>query len=77
MGMPRARHFTTLLKASRRLLRQPHARRLMARTVRRNFGRRRHSRHTALDCSGLGRGHASRYFTRHRARKGSPCQIVT
>jgi hypothetical protein len=43
LGMRRVPHFTTLQKASARLLRQPHARRLLRNTVRRYFGRRRRS----------------------------------
>ncbi len=70
-------HFTTLQKASGRLLRQPHARRLFRRTVRRYFGRRRRGRRVASDPSGLDCGHASRYFIRRRARKGSPWRTVT
>src|SRR6516164_2791718 len=40
LGLRRVPHFTTLQKASRRLLRQPRARRLLHRTIRRYFGRR-------------------------------------
>lgn len=77
LGMRRIPHFTTLHKASGRLLRQPRARRLLRRTVRRFFGRRRRSQRVALDSSGLDCGHASRYFIRRRARKESPWQTIT
>jgi hypothetical protein len=76
LGLRRVPHFTTLQKASRRLLRQPRARRLLHRTIRRYFGRRRRSRRVAFDSSGLDSGHASRYFIRRRSRKGSPWQTV-
>jgi Transposase DDE domain len=76
LGMQRIPHFTTLHKASRRLLRQPQARRLLRRTVRCFFGRRRHSRRVAMDSSGLDCGHASRYFIRRRTRKESPWQTI-
>ena len=54
-------HFTTLQKASRRLLRLPQARALFTATVRRFLGRRRRVRRAALDSTGLDCGHASRY----------------
>lgn len=69
-------HFTTLQKASARLLRQPKARRLFYATVRRHFGRRRRTPRVALDSSGFSCGHASSYYVRRRTRKGSPWQTV-
>jgi len=59
-------HFTTLQKASRRLLRLPQARALFTATVRRFLGRRRRVRRAALDSTGLDCGHASRYYIRRR-----------
>src|SRR5215470_1344688 len=59
-------HFTTLQKASRRLLRQPRARRLFHTTVRRFLKRRRRVRRAALDATGLDGGHASRHYIRRR-----------
>jgi Transposase DDE domain len=76
VGLRRVPHFTTLQKAAARLLRQPHARRLLHATARRFFGRRRRSQRVAFDSSGLDCGHASRYFIRRRARKDSPWQTV-
>jgi hypothetical protein len=76
LGLGAAPHYTTLQKAAARLLRQPRARRLFHGTVRRYFGRRRRSPRVAFDSSGLDCGHASRYFIRRRARKGSPWQTV-
>jgi hypothetical protein len=76
VALRRVPHYTTLQKAAARLLRQPRARRLFHTTVRRHFGRRRRSPRVAFDSSGLDGGHASRYFIRHRVRKGSPWQDV-
>jgi hypothetical protein len=76
LALPYVPHFTTLQKAAVRLLRQPRARRLLHTTVRRFFGRRRRRPRVAFDSSGLDCGHASRYFIRRRARKGSPWQTV-
>ena len=59
-------HFSTVQKASRRLLRQPKARRLFRTTVRRFLKRRRKVRRAALDSTGLDCGHASRYYIRRR-----------
>lgn len=59
-------HFTTLQKASRRLLRLPRARRLFRATVRRSLRRRRRVKRAALDSTGLDCGHASRYYVRRR-----------
>jgi hypothetical protein len=66
LALQRVPHFTTLQKASRRLLRQPRARRLFRRTVRRFLGRRRTVKRAALDSTGLDCGHASRYYIRRR-----------
>ena len=59
-------HFTTLHKASGRLLRQPRARRLFRTTVRRFLKRRRRVPRAALDSTGVDCGHASRYYVRRR-----------
>jgi Transposase DDE domain/Transposase domain (DUF772) len=66
LGLRAVPHFTTLQKASRRLLRAAPARRLFAATVRRFLGRRRRVRRAALDSTGLDCGHASRYYIRRR-----------
>src|SRR5262245_52602809 len=55
-------HFTTLQKASRRLLRLPKARRLFATTVRRFLRRRRRVRRAAFDSTGLDCGRRSTYY---------------
>ena len=61
-------HFTTLQKASQRLLSVPRARRLLGRTVRRYFRHRRSRRvpRVAFDSTGLDLGHRSAYYVRRR-----------
>ncbi len=59
-------HYTTLQKASRRLLRAPRARRLFAHTVKRFLQRRRRVRRVAFDSTGLDCGHRSIYYIRRR-----------
>jgi hypothetical protein len=60
LGLQAVPHFTTPQKASRRLLRQPTARRLFRTTVRRFLRRRRRLPRAALDSTGLDYGQASR-----------------
>lgn len=69
-------HFTTLHKASRRLLRQPRARRLFRTTVRRFLKRRGRVRRAALDSTGLDCGYASRYYVRRRQATTKQWQTV-
>ncbi|HEX2972427.1 MAG TPA: transposase [Tepidisphaeraceae bacterium] len=59
-------HFTTLQKASRRLLQLKHVRKLLAKTVQRIFRRRKNVLHAAADSSGFDAHHASRYFIHRR-----------
>ncbi len=72
LGLRGVPHFTTLQKASRRLLRTPSARRLFATTVRRFAPRRRRVRRAAFDSTGLDCGRRSFYYVRrrHAAIKG-------
>jgi hypothetical protein len=65
-------HYTTLQKASRRLLRLPVARRLLATTVTRHLKRRKRVRRAAIDSTGLEASSASNYYVRRRAATGSP-----
>jgi hypothetical protein len=67
---------TTPQKASRRLLRQPRARRLFRSSVRRFLRRRRHIERTALDSTGLDCGHASHYYIRRRNGAAKHWQTV-
>jgi hypothetical protein len=69
-------HFTTLQKASRRLLACGPARRLLDRTIRLRYGRRRRIRSSAADSTGLECSAASAYFVRRRKSVGSPYKTV-
>jgi hypothetical protein len=55
-------HYTTLQKASRRLLKLPQVRRLLEKTVRRIHKQRHLVPYAAGDSSGFDAHHASRYF---------------
>jgi hypothetical protein len=66
LGLAAVPHFTTVQKASRRLLAAAVARRLFRATVRRFLKRRRTVKRVALDSTGLDVGHASRYYIRRR-----------
>jgi Transposase DDE domain len=74
LGVP---HFTTLHKASKRLLRLPRARRLLAATIRRHLGRRRWVRRAAFDSTGLDCGHRSAYYVRRRSATNKAWQRLT
>jgi Transposase DDE domain len=66
LGLRCVPHFTTLQKASRRLLRAPHAKRLFHGVVRRFLGRRRRLQRAAMDSTGLELGRRSAYYVRRR-----------
>jgi hypothetical protein len=66
LNMKRTPHFTTLHKATRRLLKKPQARRLFHATVRRFYKRKRRVRRVAFDSTGLDYGRRSPYFTLRR-----------
>lgn len=68
IGLKDTPHWTTLQKASTRLLRAPKARRLLDASVARFMGRRRNVAVAAADSSGFDAGHASRYYVRRRAK---------
>jgi hypothetical protein len=72
-GVP---HFTTLQKASKRLLRLPRARRLLTATIRRHLGRRRSVRRAAFDSTGLDCGQRSYYYVRRRSATNKKWQRV-
>lgn len=72
-GVP---HFTTLQKASRRLLRLPRARRLLGVTIRRLLPRRRRVQRAAFDSTGLDCGHRSYYYVRRRSATNKRWQRV-
>ena len=77
LGMSEVPHFTTLHKACKRLLKQPHARELFAATVRRHLGRRRRADRVALDSTGLDCGHRSSYYVRRRHKALTGFQNIT
>jgi Transposase DDE domain len=62
IGLTSVPHYTTLQKASRRLLKQDRVRILLNDTVRRIRRRRKRVKHAAVDSSGFDAHHASRYF---------------
>lgn len=62
LGLRSVPHFTTLQKASRRLLKQKHVRQLIELTVKRIRKRSTRVRYAAVDSSGFDAHHASRYF---------------
>jgi hypothetical protein len=68
LGLKEVPHFTTLQKASKRLLKVARAQRLFADTVKRFFRRRRRQRVklAAFDSTGLECGHRSIYYIRRR-----------
>jgi len=67
VGLRCVPHFTTLHKASKRLLRLPRARRLLGATIRRHLGRRLRVQRAAFDSTGLDCGHRSHYYVRRRS----------
>jgi len=77
LGLTTVPHFTTPQKASRRLLRQPGARRLFRTTVRRFLRRRHRLKRAALDSTGLDCGHASPHYVRRRNGYAKHWQTVS
>jgi len=62
LGLKSVPHFTTLQKASKRLLKQKHVRQLIELTARQIRGRSTRVKYAAVDSSGFDAHHASRYF---------------
>ena len=77
IGLRCVPHFTTLHKASTRLLRLPRVRRLLAVTIRRHLGRRRSVRRAAFDSTGLDCGSRSAYYVRRRSAINKQWQRLT
>lgn len=69
-------HFTTVEKASKRLLKSVPTRLLVESTVRMQMGRRRRVARSAIDSSGFDCTSASGYFVRRRGRGGGPWKTV-
>jgi hypothetical protein len=68
IGLKDTPHWTTLQKASKRLLRLPLVRELLDSSVARFMGRRKRVATAAVDSTGFDAGHASRYYVRRRAK---------
>jgi hypothetical protein len=77
IGLRGVPHFTTLHKASQRLLRLPRAHRLLGATIRRQLKRRRRVRRAAFDSTGLDCGQRSFYYVRRRSPTSKRWQRVT
>jgi hypothetical protein len=81
IGLNHVPHYTTLQKASVRLLKLKHIRTLLEQTVRTIQGRRRNVPYAAGDSSGFDAHHASRYFIWRRdaqkERKDRPKKRVS
>src|SRR3954447_9360378 len=69
-------HYTTLHKASQRLLTLPRARRLLTGTMRRLLGRRRRVQRAAFDSTGMDCGHRSHYYVRRRSKSDGKQQKI-
>jgi hypothetical protein len=76
VGLRSIPHFTTLQKASRRLLRLPRARRLLGATIHRHMRQRRRVPRAAFDSTGLECGHRSSYYVRRRCATSKKWQRV-
>jgi len=77
LGLEAVPHFTTLHKASRRLLSLPRANRLLTAVVRRALGRRRKVALAAFDSTGFDSGHISSHYLRRRSREPSAWRTTT
>ena len=82
MGLKKTPHFTTVQKASQRLLRSAAVQRLLDATLtcarpRSRRKRRPCVRRAALDSSGFEAHHVSHYFVRRRAKGGKRWQTTT
>jgi hypothetical protein len=77
LDLEQVAHYTTLPKATQRLLTLPAANQLLTATVRRVLGRRPTVALAAFDSTGLQCGRASSCFVRRRARGKSQWQTTT
>jgi Transposase DDE domain len=76
LGLTDVPHFSTLQKASVRLLHFRRVRRLLRVTIRRRLPRRRRIRRAAFDSTGLDCGHRSYYYVRRRSATNPRWQRV-
>lgn len=72
-----APHFTTLQKATQRLLRSQHFAKLLDATIARIMKRRRRVKTAAADSTGFDITHASRYYVWRSKRMGTPPKHLT
>ena len=77
LGLQTIPHFTTLHKATRKLLKLPVANSLLTATVRRFLKRRRKVPLAAFDSTGFDCGHISSYYVRRRSRIKNVWQTTT
>src|SRR6266478_1643717 len=77
LGLRTIPHFTTLHKATRKLLKLPVANSLLTATVRRFLKRRRKVPLAAFDSTGFDCGHISSYYVRRRSRIKNVWQTTT
>jgi hypothetical protein len=76
LGLRQIPHFTTLQKASHRLLASANARRLLDATTRQHLGRRRRIPLASIDSTGLECSCASGYFIKRRVRTSEPWKTL-
>lgn len=76
LELQRIPHFTTVQKASKRLLTEGRVRRLLDVAVKRRMGRRKRVARAAIDSTGLECTAASGYFVRRRTRASEPWKKV-
>ena len=77
IGLTSVPHFTTLQKASRRLLCAAKADALIASVLRQAMGRRTRIERSAMDSTGLESHHVSHYFVKRRSRAPNQWHTTT
>jgi len=77
IGLERLPHYTTLHKASRRLLRTPLADKLLSDSLRLIMKRRKRVCLGAMDSSGMESRHISSYYVKRRSREPNVWQTTT
>jgi hypothetical protein len=65
-------HYTTLQKASRRLLNKDSTQKMLASTISVAMGKQKHIKLAALDATGIESGHISPYFLKRRSNGQKP-----
>jgi transposase len=77
LGLEAVPHWTTLQKASKRLLTLAQANRLLTATVRQLLGPQQRVPRSAFDSTGFECGHTSHYYVRRRAKGATAKQKMT